>query len=474
MPSLRVSVWYVQAFWQKYKKLLLAGVGLGIILVWLFPRAIQYIPRARSARYIGRVGLFVWSDLPLDIQQKVSAGLTALDESGEVVPVLAERWSVEEDGTVFRFLIKENLRWQDGKPFTPEDVQYNFGDVMTVATNNEVVFRLKDPYAPFPSVVSQPLFRHIETQRLGLWQQTQIIGLGEYRVVSVKYTNGFVSQLTLENDRERLTYRFYSSEQDAVVAFRHGDIDVLEHMPTIEALLPDERRRYRLTEAVNLRQYVALYFNTADPQLSREVRQALAYATEKPGPDSPKLRALSPISPLSWAYNATDEVNAFVQDLPHAVELYMSVNPGQPLALTLDAPLALLSDAQAIANQWQHLGDLAQQQCERTKKANDPSCERFQIHVTARVITDLQDIQAALFAREVPPDPDQYSWWHSTQSTNITRYQNPRVDKLLEDARKETDEQKRKVLYFEFQRYLVEDVPAMFLWYVNEYHVERR
>ncbi len=87
---------------------------------------------------------------------------------------------------------------------------------------------------------------------------------------------------------------------------------------------------------------------------------------------------------------------------------------------------------------------------------------------------DLQDVQAVLLSREVPADPDQYTWWHSNQSANISNYQNPRVDKLLEDARKETDQQRRKVMYLEFQRYLVEDVPAMFLYYVTEHDVDRK
>ena len=85
------------------------------------------------------------------------------------------------------------------------------------------------------------------------------------------------------------------------------------------------------------------------------------------------------------------------------------------------------------------------------------------------------DYQALLVAQEIPPDPDQYPMWHSTQKeTNITGYANPKIDKLLEDARKETDLENREVIYYDFQRYLVEEAPAIFLFHPVTYTVTRK
>jgi peptide/nickel transport system substrate-binding protein len=489
MVSWRTLIWYTKAFSGKYRRTLLLGLAIGVAVVWIFPRIIVYLPQRKAVQHIGRVGLFRFVDLPADIQEKVSVGLTSLDETGQPVPILAERWSTEEDGKVFRFLLKRGLRWQDGQEFVPDDVDYAFADVQTVRTENEVVFRLSNPYAPFPAVVSQPLFREERNRRLFFLTESRIIGLGEYRVLGVKYLqSGFVGELVMENNEQRLVYRFYPSEHDALVAFRHGKVDTLDQFPTVGELTAAERKRYRVEEDINLRQYVALFFNTSDPNLSREVRQALNYATHKPDQDPQRLRALSPISPLSWAYNATEEVNPFSYDFEKAVELYEKVNPAQPLKITLDTAVSLLDDAQAVAQDWKALGQEAEARCERTKALPmDPrkkrvdeearqqtSCARFRIEADVRVVRDLQNIQAVLIGREVPPDPDQYTWWHSNQQMNISRYQNTRVDKLLEDARTETDQQKRKVMYFEFQRYLVEDVPAIFFFYVPQYRIARQ
>jgi peptide/nickel transport system substrate-binding protein len=76
---------------------------------------------------------------------------------------------------------------------------------------------------------------------------------------------------------------------------------------------------------------------------------------------------------------------------------------------------------------------------------------------------------------DTPDDPDQYSIWHSTQeATNITHYENPRIDKLLEDGRSEIDLASRRRIYLDFQRFLVEDSPAAFLYYPATYTVSRR
>ena len=84
------------------------------------------------------------------------------------------------------------------------------------------------------------------------------------------------------------------------------------------------------------------------------------------------------------------------------------------------------------------------------------------------------DYDAFLATVDIPKDPDQYSLWHSTQATtNISKYKNPRIDKLLEDGRTELDQDTRKKIYLDFQRFLVEDVPAIFLYHPIFYTISR-
>ena len=121
--------------------------------------------------------------------------------------------------------------------------------------------------------------------------------------------------------------------------------------------------------------------------------------------------------------------------------------------LTISTFAPYLSDAQSIASSWTTLG----------------------LPTDVRVVNTVPDTyQVLLSAQDLPPDPDQYPLWHSTQTqTNITNYVNVKIDKLLEDGRQEMDITKRKTIYADFQRYLTEDVPAAFLYYAKSYTVKR-
>ena len=85
------------------------------------------------------------------------------------------------------------------------------------------------------------------------------------------------------------------------------------------------------------------------------------------------------------------------------------------------------------------------------------------------------EYDAFLVIFDIPPDPDQYTLWHSTQAgSNISRYKNPRIDKLLEDGRLNLDTEARKKIYLDFQRFLLEDAPAAFLFHPTWYTISRK
>jgi peptide/nickel transport system substrate-binding protein len=93
--------------------------------------------------------------------------------------------------------------------------------------------------------------------------------------------------------------------------------------------------------------------------------------------------------------------------------------------------------------------------------------------------TPPQNFQTLLAIQAIPSDPDQYSFWHSTQSaSNITNYHNSkesqRIDKLLEDGRRTLDQDERKKIYLDFQRFLVEDCPVIFLYHPVTYTIEKQ
>ena len=65
-------------------------------------------------------------------------------------------------------------------------------------------------------------------------------------------------------------------------------------------------------------------------------------------------------------------------------------------------------------------------------------------------------------------EPDEYQVWHSSQAANKgsdhISYKNARVDRILEDYRREFDPKKRVKLYREFQEILNDEQPYTFLF----------
>jgi len=75
----------------------------------------------------------------------------------------------------------------------------------------------------------------------------------------------------------------------------------------------------------------------------------------------------------------------------------------------------------------------------------------------------------------IPPDPDQYYYWHSTQNlAKLIGYMNLKVDNLLEKGRDTYKIAERKEFYIDMQKTLSDDPPALFLFYPYSYTVKRK
>ena len=76
---------------------------------------------------------------------------------------------------------------------------------------------------------------------------------------------------------------------------------------------------------------------------------------------------------------------------------------------------------------------------------------------------------------KVPVDPDQYYFWHSTQKAgNIGSYSNVKADLLLEKGRSTINIEDLEKDYFDLQKTLLDDPPAIFLYYPYVYTIKRK
>lgn len=472
---MRKFYWYISTFFRKHGVIVLSSVIGAILLFSVFlPFVIQKI-NFKPKNYIGVVGFYTLDSLPQEIQEKLSNGLTRLNVDGSATGSLAERWTVEDDGKTYRFLMRQNILWQDGKPVTPEDLNYNFNDVQIITNPNEIIFKLKDPFSPFPTVLSQPVFRNTTEPYLYFFKRPKIIGTGKYQLLRYdeREGGGRLTEVTIEGPEALLVYRFYVTEADAIAGFERGEVDQLPNFSSPSTL--SEWPNIKIQKILDTRTYLGVFFNENDDTFrSKELRLALNYATDKPTDDT---RATNPISPDSWAFADVSKTYDF--DKERAIELLLSPNgiPQIPLKFTLTTTTNFINDAEKIKSGWIEIGNEASQLCLKSSDIKDKKlCEnlKMQVDVSVNNFPDTSNFQTLLIGQTVSPDPDQYPLWHSGQPTNFTGYRNTRIDSLLEKGRQTDDQRKRIEIYTDFQQFFSEDPPVIFLRYLDKYNISRR
>lgn len=443
-------------------------IGAIAIFSILVPTLVQTL-EIKERLYIGIIGKYSLDNLPLEISSFISSGLTKLDEEGNVSPNIAERINVEDDGQSYRFIIRKGLKWQDGSTLKPEDVYYQLQDTEVISTKNDIVFKLPAPFAPFPSVVSKPLFKKTtQSYRIFLTREN-LVGIGDYLISDYKLKNNHLTEITLDSVTQRRVYRFYFSEGEMVLAFKRGEIDIIEDLSNPYGM--ESWKNITLEKVMRKDRYLGLFFDNNNPLFPKNIRQALSYSISKP---TDKTRALGPINPESWAY--LEGGKSYKYDLERAIERILDNPPIKVVEFTLTTTSEFQSEAEKIKSEWEEFFNKAKEECNSNSEIEDKNvCDNLnaKIHLKITNFPDLNNYEAILIGQEIPSDPDQYSLWHSNQSTNFTHYKNTRIDALLERGRTTIDQTERREIYQEFQQFFLEDAPAIFIRHLNSYKISR-
>jgi len=469
---MRRFYWYLTAYIKKYGFLfgftLLAGLGGFSVFL---PQLLQNLEN-KPVSYIGIIGRFTLQTLPEEITQKISAGLTKIEPDGTVSPLLAERWTLEHSDTSYRFIIKQNLKWSDGEKLLAEDISYQFPDVETIVTSGDILFKLPAPYAPFPSLTTKPILKDGQFTKWFFLKKPSLIGVGPYQIIDYHYKDNekHLAEIVLDKRDQRLVYRFYLTEKSAIEGFKKGEVDVLPDLGQIWPIM--QWSNVKTTAKINTHQYSAIFFNHSNPKFTKNLRQALAYAIDKPIKEQ---RALGPISSDSWAY--LEGVKSYDKDIDRSLERILEELPREKISFNLVTTTLFTKQAEEFKTQWEEMGMLAQNKCLGDKEIKTKElCENLKIEVQLRInnFPDTSDFDLLLVGQTSPSDPDQYEFWHSDQLGNFSKYKNTRIDTLLEKGRQTQSSSERLAIYQEFQQFITEDVAAIFLEKLPSYQVERK
>lgn len=447
----RYYYWLITAFFKKNAKIILISFTASIILVIgvisVFPYFVRYTTTKREV--IGIVGSFTTADLPDEIVSKISNGLVVIDPNGDVKPVLADRWTVADNGKTYRLYLKKSIFWNDSKPFKASEINYEFKDVESNVLSDDIIeFKLKKALPIFPTYLSKSIIR------------APLIGVaGLYKVDHIKSKYDAIQEISLSPNKEGLpyfTYKFYSDEAKLVNAYKLSEINQFRINKKSIADMFRSWNNTEVTESVDYGLLLTLFINMKNDKLreAKELREAIAMSIDRSKFQENGVEAIGPIPPISWGYNPNLKPVPLNQDLAKKM-VNRTKDASDEAAIELSASYEYTNIAQALREDFSTVG--------------------LDVRLKTIGFSDTEDYDLLLAYWKVPLDPDQYYFWHSTQTQgNVTNYKNVKIDKLLEDGRNVSGVQPRRDAYLQFQRIIQDDIPAVFLYYPYTYSVKRK
>ncbi len=448
--STRYYYWLVSGFIRKYSKVM-AVVFVIAFFALLFSRSIvdsfAYILNLNKMK----VGLLAQGNrerIPSEVLANISTPIVAFDEKGRFKAALANRWTVEDDGKEYVFMFPKDLRWQDGSPFRVQDIDFsifNFTDIKAeILDDSTIRFKLKERLSNFPSLLTVPVIKN------------NLVGInGRYKLSRVKYQFGEVKSVNLiplESGLPFLIYKFYNTQDDLALAYKLGEVDAMSVNSKDLAEYFRKWRNTEITESVDYRRIVTLFLNNQKaPFDNKNLRSAIALGINYHNFAEEGSRAFSPITPISWVYNP--EVKEYNYE-PEISASLVEKNNSSDKAITLHTSYELNRLAEGIRADLNETG----------------------LKVEIRYVNYIPtDYDMFLTIWEPPVDPDQYVFWHQTQRVgNLSRLKNVKADLLLEQGRKEISPTKRRQIYYKFQELIVDEVPAVFLYFPKKYTIQRK
>lgn len=411
------------------------GTMAVILLLIFFQSRLNFFKKQDIIR-IGLVGTYQEHDLPFEVTHLLSSGLVKINDDMKVKPNLITDWQSNKEATQFTFKLKD-LKWADYLAVKSTDLEFSIPNVnVSFPDDKTIEFDLKESYSPLSSLLTKPIFR-----------KGTLVGIGPYKIEKIEKSRIFITKITLipqDLKNPRIVIRFYPNEKTALTGFNLGEVQVLMGISNPKLVISSPLAS--LKQTVDYSKIVTILFQTTDQVLyNRSLRQALAFQTPKIENEE---TANNPYPPKSWARD-------------NGAKKYLS-DPGQANEALERAKSSLTTDklkSDLILTTTPNLEEAGKIIIEAWKKLG--------FNVKLRVESGIpQNFQALLITQSIPLDPDQYFLWHATQTkTNLTKYDSKRVDKDLEDARKIIPEEERKAKYFDFQKILLEDAPAVFLYY---------
>ncbi|MFD1829772.1 ABC transporter substrate-binding protein [Streptomyces desertarenae] len=437
-----------------------------------------------------------------DGNSKIFDGLLRHDAEMRLQPALAaELPEVGDGGLTYTYTLRDGVAFSDGSPFDAGDVVFTYETILDEGTNNPskgeldalesvtakdedtVVFRLKYPYAAFAERTVLPIASEEAAKgqdvNTGPYN-TEPVGTGPY--VLTGWSKG--EKLTFEANPDywggapevkKLTMAVIKDDDVRATRLRSGDLDAAILPPALaDTFAEDGDKRVIRARTADFR---AVTLPTAHPVAGdRAVRRALDVAVDRGAIVDSVLNgagraAYGPVPADSpWFAEGTERRHD-----PERAEKILDEagwKPGGDGVRRKDG-------RRAAFTLWYPSGDRLRQE-HALAYASDAKKIGIDITVesgTWEVIEPRMKDDAVLSGGGSPADPDfdLYPLLHSSLAldgfNNMAAYDNPAVDRALEEGRRSGDRDTRAEAYATVQRELAEDPGYTFLTHIDHVYV---
>jgi len=428
------------------------------------------------------------------------SSLVERDPSMNLRGDLAERWETP-DPLTYIFHLRSGVTFHDGTPLTSADVKFTFDSILSGAVQSPkrgsfrmvksietpdpltVTFHLSEAYASFPWSLARPAIGIVPANSTVDFAQHPV-GSGPFRFESMRQDDEILLQRNDSYFRtppqvQSVRFRIVPEAVVRGLELRKGsaDLELNSLTPDMIPVLAGTPHLLVTEQPGSILAYLS--FNCEDPILSkRAVRQALAYATDRETLVRTLLRGQARVAdgllpPGNWAFES--KVQHYDYNVQKAEALLDQagyprqddVRAGVRLKLTIktstDQSVRLL--AEVLQDQWRRAGiDLELQPLEFATLYADITRGSFQIYTLRWVgANNDPDIFEYVFSsKKMPP-----------AGANRGRYRNPQLDALVDEARVESDRDKRKEIFSQAQKIVAEDEPYLPLWFLDNISVHR-
>jgi peptide/nickel transport system substrate-binding protein len=465
------------------------------------PGTVNFLIESMPANLDPRIGTDAQSQ---HLDGLIFDSLLAHDAQMNIIGDLAERWEAR-DPLTYVFHLRQGVRFHDGRLFTSADVKFTFDSILdgTVKTpkrgafrmvtsveapdDSTVVFHLREPYASFLWNLTKPGVG-IVPRGSGPEIAQKPIGTGPFQFVNAITDQEIVLQRNpwyfgdagepagVRGNVERVRFRIVPDALVRALELRKGSADVAINSLSPDMVVTLAKERVIVADEQPGTTIAYMGFNLEDPILShREVRQALAYATDRATLIKYLMRgqaraAGSLLPPNHWAYDP--DVRQYHFDPARAEQLLDAagfkrgaggVRFRLEFKTSTEEYSRLLSEA--IADEWQRVGVAVElRPLEFATFYADLQRGSFQVSAQRWVggNNDPDIFESVFSSKKIPPN-----------GSNRGHYRNPQLDALIDQARMEMDREKRKALLWEIQGIVAEDEPYINLWYPDNVCVHR-